>query len=157
MIRYLCISVIGFGLVFGNAWADDDYLGQLSANPYDPDSTSNPFGAGNPYDADSINNPFGEYGSPFSNKSVTNPYATEAPKLYDDNGNYRGRLSANPYDPESVANPYGSYGNPYSADSINNPYGAGNPYRSDSPTNPFGHGLGIYDEANDGEAAADDE
>ena len=54
-----------------------------------------------------------------------NPYATDAPKLYDEEGNYRGKLSANPYDPESVSNPYGRYGSEHSADSINNPYGAG--------------------------------
>lgn len=62
------------------------------------------------------------------NKSHTNPYATAAPKLYDENGNYRGRLSSNPYDPDSTSNPYGRYGNRYSPESINNPYGAGNPY-----------------------------
>ncbi len=56
------------------------------------------------------------------------PYATDAPKRYDQNGNYRGRLSSNPYDPDSTSNPYGRYGNPYSADSINNPYGASNPF-----------------------------
>jgi len=55
-------------------------------------------------------------------------HATDAPKLYDQNGNYRGRLSSNPHDADSTSNPYGGYGNPYSADSINNPYGAGNPY-----------------------------
>lgn len=74
---------------------------------------------------------------------MNNPYATEAPKLYDSQGNYRGKLSSNRYDPESVSNPYGRYGSQYSADSINNPYGAGNPYSSDSPTNPYGTGLMI--------------
>jgi len=47
------------------------------------------------------------YGSPFSNQSATNPYATDAPRLYDQQGNYRGKLSANPYDPDSTSNPYG--------------------------------------------------
>jgi len=92
------------------------------------------------------NNPFGRYGGPYSNDSATNPYATNPPKLYDSEGNYRGKLSAKPYDPESVSNPYGRYGSPYSADSINNPYGAGSPYRTDSPNNPYGEGLGIYAE-----------
>lgn len=45
-----------------------------------------------------------------------NPYATDAPKLYDEEGNYRGKLSANPYDPESVSNPYDRYGSEHSAD-----------------------------------------
>jgi len=73
-------------------------------------------------------NPYSPYGSAYSNKSHTNPYATDAPRLYDSQGQYRGRLSNNPYEPDSVANPYGQYGNPYSPNSINNPYGAGNPY-----------------------------
>ena len=73
--------------------------------------------------------PYSQYGSPYSNKSWTNPDATDAPKLYDGQGNDRGRLSSNPYDPDSTSNPYGGrYGSKYSADSINNPYGAGSPY-----------------------------
>ncbi len=120
-----------------------EVLGQLSTNPYDLDSTANPFGAGSPFNPNGINNPFSPYGSPFSDRSATNPYATDAPKLYDQQGNYRGKLSANPYDPDSTSNPYGHYGSPYSPDSINNPYGVGSPYRSDSPTNPYGHGLRI--------------
>ena len=80
------------------------------------------------------------YGQDLGQLSV-NPYATDAPKLYDEEGNYRGKLSANPYDPESVSNPYGRYGSEHSADSINNPYGAGSKYRSDSPRNPYGVGM----------------
>lgn len=117
-------------------------LGQLSANPYAPNSTANPYSpAGSPYSATSVRNPYGQYGSPYSDQSATNPYATDAPKLYDEEGNYRGKLSANPYDPESVSNPYGRYGSEHSADSINNPYGAGSKYRSDSPRNPYGVGM----------------
>jgi hypothetical protein len=71
-------------------------------------------------------------------KSWSNPYTTKAPKLYDQQGNYRGKMSTNPYDPDSISNPYGRYGSLYSADSINNPYGAGSSYRHDSPTNEFG-------------------
>lgn len=140
-VRVLVFTVTGL-LAHAPAHAQD-YIGQLSSNPYAPESTSNPYGAGNPYDSDSINNPYGEYGSPYSNKSVNNPYATDAPKLYDSEGNYRGKLSSNPYDPESISNPYGRYGNPYSPESINNPYGAGNPYASDSPTNRYGEGWKI--------------
>ena len=79
----------------------------------------------------------------YSNQSATNPYATDAPRLYDSQGNYRGKLSANKYDPDSVSNPYGRYGSKYSPDSINNPYGAGSRYRADSPNNPYGQGLEI--------------
>jgi hypothetical protein len=85
----------------------------------------------------------GRPGSPFSNQSTTNPFATDAPRLYDQQGNYRGKLSANPYDPDSTSNPYGRYGSPFSPDSIKNPYGAGNPYSPSSPTNPYGRGLRI--------------
>ena len=56
------------------------YLGDLSANQFAPNSTGNPFGRyGSQFSQDSINNPFGPYGSPFSNKSATNPYATNPP------------------------------------------------------------------------------
>ena len=95
--------------------------------PYDPKCVNNPYGAGNPYNPNSLNNPYGKYGSQYSNQSARNPYATDAPKLYDRNGNYRGKLSSNPYDPDSISNPYGQYGNPYSGNSVNNPLGAGNP------------------------------
>ena len=119
-------------------------LGQLSVNPYAPNSTANPYSpAGSPHSATSVRNPYGQYGSPYSDQSATNPYATDAPKLYDEEGNYRGKLSANPYDPESVSNPYGRYGSEHSADSINNPYGAGSKYRTDSPRNPYGVGMKI--------------
>lgn len=123
-----------------------EYLGNLSANPYDPNSTANPYGAGSPFRADGVKNPFGTYGSPSSSKSATNPYATDAPKLYDSQGNYRGKLSANPYDPDSVSNPYGRYGSQFSSDSIHNKFGAGSPFRTDSPNNPYGSGLEIYGE-----------
>jgi hypothetical protein len=86
---------------------------------------------------------YSSHRAPFSSQSATNPYATDAPRLYDQQGNYRGKLSANPYDPESTSNPFGRYGSPFSPDSINNPYGAGSPYRPDSPTNPYGRGLRI--------------
>ena len=60
------------------------YLGNLSANPYDQNSTSNPYGKyGSEYSNDSINNPYGKYGSPYSNDSANNPYATSSP-VYDE-------------------------------------------------------------------------
>jgi hypothetical protein len=56
--------------------ADRTYLGELSDNPYAPDSTSNPYGKyGNPYSPNSINNPYGKYGSQYSPYSPNNPYA----------------------------------------------------------------------------------
>ncbi len=99
--------------------------------PYDTDCLSNPYGAGSPYKSDGLMNPYSQYGSKYGNKSWTNPYATDAPKIYDSQGNYHGKFSTNPYDPDSISNPYGKYGSPYSPDSINNPYGAGNPYSNE--------------------------
>ena len=58
-----------------------EYLGDLSANEYDPNSIANQYGAGNPYSSNSITNQFGIYGNPYSNQSATNPYATDAPRL----------------------------------------------------------------------------
>lgn len=125
-----------------NSLDSSSYLGQFSINKYNSDSVSNAYGKGNPYGT--FRNPYGPYQNPYSSQSINNPYATQAPKLYDSQGNYRGRLSSNPYDPESISNPYGRYGNPYSPDSIHNRFGAGNPYRYDSPFNSYGRGLQIY-------------
>lgn len=108
-----------------------NYIGNYNTNRYDPNSVRNPYGQyGSPYSSNSVKNPYGQYGNPYSSTSATNPYTTNAPKMYDQNGNYRGKLSANRYDPDSVSNPYGRYGSPYSSDSVNNPYGAGSPYSS---------------------------
>ena len=123
--------------------ASAEYLGELSANPYAPDSTANPYGAGSPFKPDGINNPYSPSGSLFSNQFSTNPFATDPPRLYDQQEHYRGKLSTNPYDADSTSNPFGRYGSPFSQDSINNPYGAGNPYNPNSPTNPYGRGLRI--------------
>jgi hypothetical protein len=65
--------------------ADGQYLGRLSANPYDPQSVSNPYGKyGSPYSPTSINNPYSKYGSPYSPISPNNPYATQSPILCGD-------------------------------------------------------------------------
>ena len=143
-MKALFICTLGLALTASAAMADE-YLGKLSANQYDADSTSNPYGQyGSELSPDSINNRLGRYGSEYSNESPNNPYATNPPKLYDRDGNYRGKLSSNPHDPESTSNPYGRYGSEYSPDSINNPYGAGSELRDDSPNNPYGEGLSIY-------------
>ncbi|GAB1718883.1 MAG: hypothetical protein NTAFB09_06140 [Nitrosospira sp.] len=58
------------------------YLGNLSSNPHDPDSTSNPYGRyGSKYSPDSINNPYGRYGSKYSPDSPNNPYAANPPAI----------------------------------------------------------------------------
>ena len=61
---------------------DGRYLGNLNANPYDPNSVANPYGHyGSPYSHDSINNPYGPYGSPYSPRSAHNPYAPNPPMV----------------------------------------------------------------------------
>lgn len=60
------------------------YLGSLSNNKYDLNSTSNPYGPyGSEYGQDSINNPYGRYGSEYSSDSANNPYATNPPAVID--------------------------------------------------------------------------
>jgi len=145
----IILTLLTLSFLTITSWAEDNkkYLGNFSINPYNSNSTSNPYGKyGSPYSSESINNPYSKYGNPYSPNSVNNPYATKTPKLYDEKGNYRGKLSSNPYDPESISNPYGKYGSKFSSESINNPYGAGSPYKSDSPTNPYGKGWKIVGE-----------
>ena len=83
----LLAAAIALPIQYPSAFAqscDDDgqYLGRLSANPYDPDSVSNPYGRyGSPYSPTSINNPYSQYGSPYSPISPNNPYATKPPIL----------------------------------------------------------------------------
>lgn len=143
-MRRLFATVATTLLLFVPSLARSQYLGQLSANRYAPNSTSNQFGVyGSPYGLNSINNRFGQFGSPYSPYSARNPYAVSAPRLYDEAGDYRGKLSANQFDSDSISNRFGRYGSPYSAESINNRFGAGSPYRADSPNNPFGSGWSI--------------
>src|SRR5258706_8666180 len=146
MSTRLAVPVALVCAALGAAYAQEPRgdLGLLSANPHRPNSTGGSNGPpDNPYNRISVNNPGSKYGSPHSNQSATNPFATEAPRLYDSNGNYRGRLSANRYDPDSISNPFGRYGSKFSPDSINNHYGAGNPYDVENPGNPLGRGLRI--------------
>src|SRR5208282_5270763 len=66
--------------------AQPTYHGNLSANPFDPNSTSNPYGRyGSPLSPDSINNPYGRYGSPYSPDSPNNPYGHGLPLGGEDN------------------------------------------------------------------------
>lgn len=103
--------------------ADGTYLGELSNNPFDPNSVSNPFGKyGSPFSPDSVNNPYGKYGSKFSDQSATNPYTTQAPTIVTPNGQALGQLSANPYLTNSTANPFSTVGSPFSPTSVTNPF-----------------------------------
>lgn len=124
---------------YNNTNKKGTYLGQLSNNRYNSQSTGNPYGQyGGQYSPQSIKNPHGQYGSPYSPKSVNNPYTTDAPKLYSKDGKYLGKVSSNQYDPDSISNPNGRYGSKYSPDSVNNPNGQyGSPYSSQSVNNPY--------------------
>jgi len=140
------IFVLLMIIVFTTTTFAQEYLGQLGGSEFNFNSTKNEFGLGSPFRPNGINNSFGVYGSEFSDRSARNPFAHNTPKLFDNQGNYRGKLSANPYDADSISNPYGRYGSPYSPDSINNPYGAGSEFRYDSPNNPYGPGWRIVGE-----------
>src|SRR5688572_13000600 len=86
------------------------YLGDLSDNELNPSSIFNDIGPYGRLSPTSPRNPIGLYGSPISPYSANNPLATEAPRLYDQDGNYRGKLSTNTMDPDSISNPLGLYG-----------------------------------------------
>ena len=119
-MRRIALAIVCLALSASAASAQ--YLGNYTRNPYLPPAPPQPPG------------------------TYSNPYGTssDSPKLYDNQGQYRGNLNSNQYDPNSVANSYDRYGSQYSPDSITNPYGAGSPYRQDSPNNPYGTGMQIY-------------
>jgi hypothetical protein len=135
---FLAVSTSGFSQNrcpdSGGGDCPGRYLGRLSANPYAPDSTGNPFGRyGSRYAPDGVNNPYSRTG-----RSVSNPFATDAPIVVGEGGRYLGKLSANPYDPDSTSNPFGRYGSKHSPDSVNNPYGKyGNSFSPYSVSNPY--------------------
>ena len=120
-----------------------EYLGDLSENELNPHSIFTDLGAYGALSPTSPRNSIGLYGSPVSPYSATNPLAMDAPRLYDQEGNYRGKLSTNRLDPDSVSNPLGRYGSSLSPDSLKNPLGAGNPLDPGSPKNRYGRGWRI--------------
>ena len=64
----------------------DEYLGKLSENPYNPDSTSNKYGQhGSKYSSNSINSPYGA-GSPYRQDSPNNRYGEGLSIYGDDDG-----------------------------------------------------------------------
>jgi hypothetical protein len=140
--RSFCAMLLAFLLIVPIAVRAED-LGDLSDNILNPNSIFNDIGPYGRLSPSSPRNPIGIYGSPISPYSATNPLAVDPPRLYDQEGNYRGKLSTNQLDPDSITNPLGRYGNPLSPDSINNPLGAGNPLDLGSPKNRFGSGWRI--------------
>lgn len=58
------------------------FLGYLSNNQWDRNSTGNPWGRyGSEYSQDSINNPYSRHGSPVSPDSPNNPYTSGGNRL----------------------------------------------------------------------------
>ncbi len=74
-----------------------EYFGDLSANELNPNSIFNDIGAYGPLSPASPRNSIGINGSPISLYTPTNPFAIDAPRLYDQAGNYRGKLSTIPH------------------------------------------------------------
>jgi len=71
--------VLGLLLIIQGSWTNIQAQ-NLSADPFEIDSTSNPFSqAGSPFGTHSINNPFSEVGSPFSRHSANNPFGNGVP------------------------------------------------------------------------------
>ena len=61
----------------------DEYLGNLSGNPFCGDCAGNPFAPiNNPFNANSLTNEFGPYGNPFSPYSPYNEFSTSGPAVY---------------------------------------------------------------------------
>lgn len=60
-----------------------EYLGNLFANEFDPNSIANSYGACSPYSSNSVTNEFGMYGSPKSNRSSTNQFGVGHPYRFD--------------------------------------------------------------------------
>src|SRR6266568_3355371 len=138
-MRRIVLLLASFILTIAAAQAQTLKGCKLSANKFDPNSTSNEFGrCGSPFSPDSINNKFGKFGSEFSPHSVNNPFATHAPKIESSDGTYLGRKSANKFDSVSTSNEFGSHGSRLSPTSINNPLSKyGSEFSNKSAKNPF--------------------
>jgi len=82
------LAIAAFGQQAPRLYSNDGkgvYLGKLSANKWDPDSISNPWGQyGSTWSEKSVNNSWGEYGSKWSPYSATNPWTTLAPVIIGD-------------------------------------------------------------------------
>ena len=86
MLLVLLVLVSGAGMVHAQppilVGPQGQYLGTLSANPYDPNSVSKPvrslrLAVQRGLDQQSVQ----PGGSPYSPNSVTNPYATQGPRV----------------------------------------------------------------------------
>ena len=85
-MNFMRIMITTLLALCASAALADEYLGKLSENPYNADSTSNAYGQhGSQYSGSSINNPYGA-GSPYRADSPNNPYG-EGLSIYGDDDN----------------------------------------------------------------------
>lgn len=84
------VAIIFSALVgFTGSLHADEYLGNLSGNPYVGDGIENEFAPiNNPYNADSLTNHYGPYGNHFSGYSPNNRFSTQGPSVYGSAGGY---------------------------------------------------------------------
>lgn len=85
----VAILTISF-LLFSATSCGAGSLGEMSANQWRYDSTSNAYGPhGSAWTYGSVNNPYGPNGSEWSTSSATNPYAIDPPTI-NSSGIYEG-------------------------------------------------------------------
>lgn len=83
-----------------------------AACPYGPDCLNNPYGGGKPYKPDGLMNPNSANGSQYRNNSWINRNPTDAPNLYDSQGNYPGASTSLRAQRASVGEPVAVAGYP---------------------------------------------
>ena len=87
MLKALKLSILLLGFVSSSQ--ADEYLGNLSGNPYVGDGIENEFAPiNNPYNANSLTNNYGPYGNHFSGYSPNNRFSTQGPSVYGSAGGY---------------------------------------------------------------------
>jgi|GEM_PF-4851551 len=87
--------------------------------------SESPLPGGTAYNPAANLNPYVQPSETRARESMSNPYLGNGQKVYDEDGNYRGRANNNRYDPESV-NRAGQSSNPYAPG--NNGAQSDNPY-----------------------------
>jgi hypothetical protein len=81
-MKIIILLLLSFTAQAASLYAPDGtYLGEYSANRFDRNSISNPYGKyGSRYSQDSINNPYSKYGNRNSWQSPYNPYVISRPQ-----------------------------------------------------------------------------
>ncbi len=96
-----------------------------SCPPGETYCSESPLPGGKAYNPVENLNPYTQPSESRASDGMKNPYLGHGQKVYDADGNYRGRANNNRYDPESI-NRYGQNSNPYAPGSLgvqtDNPY-----------------------------------